>query len=255
MKKLALFAGIPAIALTAALSYVHAQTAPPAVNWTGFYVGGNLGGGWTSVSQTQNTFGNYFANSSVTSINRTARNQNLSGSGVIGGGQIGYNLQLSNLVLGIEGDLNWLNTKKSATSNATYPCCAPTGYTLRQSAGIDGLGTLRGRVGVAVGNTMIFATGGLSYADTSFSRSFSDNYQPIPPQKASASSTRTGWNAGGGVEYAINNSWSVKAEYLYHDLGSMTKYSSRSIGNTTIGMSGSADFQLQTARLGVNYRF
>lgn len=255
MKRSAIFATIAAVGVTVAVSMVHAQSSG-ATSWTGFYVGGNLGWGWSSVSQSQSAFGNYFLPSSIASINRTARSQNLNGSGVLAGGQVGYNLQLSSLVLGVEGDIAWLDTKQSASSTAGYPCCAPSTYTLRQSANINRVGTLRARVGItAAPNVLVFATGGLSYADVSFGRWFGDTATPVPVQRAAFSTTRTGWNAGGGIEYALSNSWSVKAEYLFHNLGSVRKSASATIANTTLGLSGSANLDLQTVRVGANYRF
>lgn len=111
-------------------------------------------------------------------------------SGIVGGAHIGYNFQpMGPLVLGVEGDI-----EGSSISNSG----------LRAS--------VRGRAGVAFDRALIYATGGVAWAQTKF------DYW-VPPFVATYSNFRTGWTVGGGIEYAIAPQWSVRAEYRYSDFG------------------------------------
>jgi outer membrane immunogenic protein len=127
-------------------------------------------------------------------------------NGFLGGVQIGYNWQFSrNIVFGIEVDA-------SGTDMNGTPLGIP--------AHIDYLATARARVGYTWDRTMFYGTGGLAYARAG-SLGFHD--------------TDTGWVIGAGLEWAYSNSWTLKAEYLYHDIG--------------------AGFDASTIKLGANYRF
>src|SRR4051812_39934239 len=208
----------------------------PVYNWTGFYVGLNAGGAWSESNATTSTvfappFG-YFAASSVTSIG-TVGNQNLNQSSFTGGLTAGYNWQVSNAVVGLEGDFNYFGFKRSVSSGAVYPCCAPTSYTINTSASADWLATVRGRVGfLATPALLLYGTGGLAVANVRASYAFTDTFAAAT-ESASISSTRYGWTAGAGGEYALLNGWSIKAEYLYVDLG---RASTTSTNLNTVGL-------------------
>ena len=153
--------------------------APPMVapmfNWTGFYLGVNAGGAWTSA-----VGGNT--------------------SGFAGGGQIGYNWQAmgSPLVLGLEADLQGTSLKDSADLGG--------GFTAE--AKVPAFGTVRGRIGYAFDRTMIYATGGWAYSKTEASITG-------PGGSVSDNKWASGWTLGGGAEWAFAGPWSLKAEYLY----------------------------------------
>ena len=114
-------------------------------------------------------------------------------TGVDGGAHVGYNYQMGQLVAGLEGDVNGSNYRGST---------GMFGF----SESIDG--SVRGRLGVAWGRGLFYLTGGAAFA------SLDDSYPTT-----TISHTRVGWTAGGGVEYAIDNNWSVRAEYRYTDYG------------------------------------
>src|SRR5438552_10446021 len=102
-------------------------------DWKGFYVGGNAGGAkGVSEEQTTTVFSptGYFASSSVPAI-AIAGDHFLSPRGFTGGGQFGYNVQASHFVLGGEVDFDSLNVSDRYSSSLTYPCCAPTAFTVR----------------------------------------------------------------------------------------------------------------------------
>ena len=174
----------------------YKDTPPPyvGVNWSGFYGGINGGGGWS-------------ANTDV-----------LNPTGAFGGGQIGYNFQMGNVVLGVEGGFEGSDI---ADKN------------LGLKSSLDWFGSARGRLGYALDRTLIYGTGGFGYG-----RVKNDGF----------GETQTGWVAGGGVEYKFSPSWSAKVEYLYYDLDAPISSPVGPLGD------GAGDrTQFHTVRLGVNY--
>jgi len=182
----------------------------PVYNWTGFYVGVNLGGAW---SESNSNFGQ--------------------ASGVVGGGQIGYNWQPvgTPLVLGIEADIQGTSLKNSSS----------IGGGITGDAKVPAFGTVRARLGYAWDRFMVYGTGGFAYSDTKVS---------LTGPGGSVSDTKwgTGWTAGGGVEWAFLGPWSAKLEYLY--------VQSKSVDLTLGGVPVSTgDFHYNVVRAGLNYRF
>jgi outer membrane immunogenic protein len=188
----------------------------PLYNWTGFYVGATAGGAWAH--------SDYNFGAAGTST----------GSFGIGGGvagvTLGYNYQVGSVVFGLEGDIN-------ASSMRGGTVC-PGGFS-RCDAEIPWFGTLRGRVGFAADRFMPYVTGGLAMG----------RVNAIVPEVGSASSTRTGWTLGAGVETAVARNWTAKAEYLYVDLGRFDCGAACSPSPTTV------KYDAHVVRLGVNYRF
>lgn len=181
----------------------------PVYNWTGFYLGVNLGGAWTDTD-----FG-----SSV--------------SGIIGGGQIGYNWQAigSPFVFGIEADFQGSSQNKAAS------VFVPGVGSVTANADLPWFGTVRGRLGYAWDRVMIYATGGFAYQQVELSLA-------APGFGLSSSNTSTGWTVGGGLEWAFFDRWSAKFEYLYLNTEGVTVF-----GVTT------GRLENNVARAGVNYRF
>lgn len=141
-------------------------------------------------------------------------------SGWSAGGQVGYNYQfVNNVLVGVEADLQGGDISSGA-------------YGL--SSKLDYVGTVRARLGYAFDRVLPYVTGGLAYGKNTITDfGFSD------------SNTHVGWTVGGGVEYALTNNWTARAEYLYTDLGSKTY--------DNIGAD--AGVTSSTTRLGVNYKF
>ncbi len=249
----------------AARPYVKAPIAPaPVYSWTGFYIGGNVGGEWgTSHANTTTVFdpvAGYFAASSVPAIAAVGQ-QSINKSSVTGGLTAGYNWQASNIVFGLEADINYFGFKGSATGGAVYPCCAPTAFTVTSSVSADWLATIRGRFGIlATPNWLLYATGGAAIAEVRANYAFADTFAAAT-ESASSRSTRVGWTVGAGGEYALGNGWSFKAEYLYVDLGRSTVTSTNlaafapAIAFPTSVFTHSADLKANIVRVGVNYKF
>ncbi len=219
---------------------VKAPAAPPPIalyNWNGFYVGGNIGGGWTTVDST----GTNLATGDQSSGSQQR-------SGVLGGGQIGYNFMVNpNLLLGVEGDFDWadLTGSEDACRDATH-CSHSDGKT-------EWMTTLRGRIGYAMNDWLIFATGGAAWTHGSSTRTITVSPNPaLIGASASVSPTHSGWTVGGGVEYGFARNWSAALEYLYiQTSGSEDFIYPISTANTHVDSTG----HLSTVRLGINYHF
>lgn len=194
-----------------------------AQSFKGFYVGGSVGGAnGNSDAKTSTVFSptGYFAASSVPAI-ATVGAQNPSGNGFAGGGQAGYNFQSGSFLLGIEADFGGMNLSNSATGSTTYPCCAPTAFTITQTVETSWLFTLRPRVGVVAGPVLLYGTGGMALTNVDYKAVFTDTFATAH-ENGGKDDHLTGWAAGGGAEFKLNPHWSLKGEYLYADFGSLT---------------------------------
>jgi outer membrane immunogenic protein len=222
MRKWLIGVAIAALGVTSAaaadLSPVYTKAPPmvaPQFSWTGFYIGANIGYG----------FGNATASSAGVS-----GSENL--NGVLGGGQIGYNWQFGNWVLGIEGDGQGTDQKASFSAGG-----------VTEDDSMPWFATVRGRIGYAVAPTwMIYGTAGGAWAD------FKSTLTVPGFGTATWEVTHGGWSAGAGIEGAINQSWSWKAEYLHIDTGTFS---------TTVFGAIPAQVRLtdDIGRVGINYHF
>jgi outer membrane immunogenic protein len=185
--------------------------APTAIaNWTGGYVGVN--------------FGYSFGKSDWSAAGVSA-----SPKGALAGATIGYNYQAGVWVWGLEGDWDWTNMKGDADCGALGACTTKATW----------LATGRARMGYAGwGNWLPYVTGGVAAGNVEATTAV-----------AETSATRVGWTAGLGGEYAITPNWSLRAEYLYINLGDVAC-------DTTCALAGSkVSFTSNLVRGGLNYRF
>jgi outer membrane immunogenic protein len=256
----------------------HYKTAAPVASWSwsGIYAGINLGVG-VGHNQTIDT-GTYDVPAAT--ITSQPYNESLMHSplGAIGGGQIGYNLQLNpHVVLGAEAD--WQATGQKDTI-CTYTCGSNTvGFfnlggagdstRLLDSQQLRWFATARARIGYAANRSLWYATGGAAYGRLQENFLYNTAFipglpNPLPPGPAQAnfSRGRTGWTIGGGVEAQLWGNWSAKAEYLYIDFGGITDtwvIAAPLFGLPTFPSSltnvSSFRFTDHVVRLGLNYRF
>jgi outer membrane immunogenic protein len=265
---LALVAPAAAADLAPQTTYVKAPVAAPVYSWSGFYLGGNAGGTWSHFDASTTTLDppvQYFESSSAVAIAGVGA-QRLSSSGFTGGLTAGYNWQAANVVVGIESDFDYFGNKGSASTTAVYPCCAPSTFTINSAVSTDWLFTLRPRVGLASNNWLLFVTGGLALTEMKGNFSFQDRFPLFAETNSESgafSKTKAGWTVGAGVEYALLNGWSVKAEYLYADFGSVSTTSNNFHGSNIFGaftnplqtFTHSADLHSNIVRAGFNYKF
>ena len=197
--------------------------APPECDftWTGFYLGANFGYGWGNADTDFDPLPD-----APTFINLRPTTLNPDPDGFIGGGQIGFNWQWNKwLVLGVETDFQGTDIEGNETdspiiqNNGTpFP---RTDSFLTAHERMQWFGTGRARIGfVPMCRLLIYATGGAAYGNVDYSANA--NFGPSPPfatYPVDFTETKFGWTVGGGLEYAIGHHWTVRAEYLYYDLG------------------------------------
>jgi outer membrane immunogenic protein len=203
---------------------VKARPMPvPVYNWTGFYIGGNVGGIWNDTRDDAFPTGCFLT--SVTCGGGVPLNPlrsdsvRLNGSGFTGGGQAGYNWQSGGFVGGIEADINYSGINDGSFINR--PVAAPLvgNYIHGESDKLQWFGTVRGRAGFTVTPSfLVYATGGLAFgevksASTTAFTATADTYA------GTLDDTRAGYAVGAGGEWMIAPKWSIKAEYLFVDLG------------------------------------
>lgn len=263
----------PITAQAADLASVRMPTKAPAVaqqvgNWTGFYIGGNLGYGWGSygASNAIGTFVNTNGGSAPYGFNAASGN----GNGVTAGIQAGYNWQIEQAVLGIEADWQYLNSKVGTGNSAiALPAAIGSNFSGSASVSTDWYATFRGRVGYAFGPALLYATGGIALAETKLGASASGSiptslfpltYGPLGSMNVSQTTVLVGYAVGGGLEYALGAGWSFKGEYLHMGFGT-NGYNLTGSLQSPAGLTGviatHVDIKpsFDIVRVGVNYRF
>jgi len=264
MKKLLIVASLLAGTASAQSADMALKASPPAPawSWTGFYVGANLGEAWgtfdstTTVSQPA---GGYFITTDQGQIAASGV-QRIKANGFTGGFEAGYNIQSDRWVFGLEGDIESFHLSGKATSGPIVYLSAPAAaFAVNSSVSSDWLATVRGRVGfLATPALLLYGTGGLAVANVNAAYLFTDNLAPAA-ESATISTTRYGWTAGAGGEYALMNGWSIKAEYLYADLGRAGTISTNLItGGAPVPTNAfihTVNLRSNIGRIGINYKF
>jgi outer membrane immunogenic protein len=244
MKKYLLAGSAMIAALSIASAAQAADIAPaPGYDWTGFYLGANAGVAWSNADVNQSV---YIDGTRVPNSAGLGNSLNGDDTAFTAGGLLGYNYQMDNIVLGVETDFNYLGFSENSTNNIDVDAYAKTSFEA------DWFGTIRGRLGFAIDNVLIYGTGGLAYGNVS-----TDGKLVLGDAvwKASNDTTNWGWTVGGGAEYGIDN-WSLGLEYLYVDLGSADyKSNTIDIEPGPAYFKGDADYAFSTVRATVKYRF
>jgi outer membrane immunogenic protein len=270
---------------------------PPPPMWTGFYAGLNAGATWANSNTIQLATYPIYGNPASAGLHPNLEVVSLMGSpnitsgtavGFIGGGQIGYSYQINpSFVIGGETDFQGVaGSNSGGTTSAALDVSysvAPTGFTTTDRnyavgaahKSLNYLGTVRGKVGflimpgLQIYGTVGFAYGGMSMNAFEAQHNTTPRLSEFIPGGVSYSGTLVGWAAGGGVEWMFAPNWSLKAEYLYYDLGSkqlnvgqLTRVWNGSAPPFAIGTPmhasitrASANFNGNIARVGVNYHF
>ncbi|MEH2472781.1 outer membrane immunogenic protein [Nitrobacteraceae bacterium AZCC 2161] len=215
----ALGATVPALAADlAARPYTKAPAyvAAPIYNWTGFYIGGHVGGAFNG----NNGF------SGVANNNNDGK--------FLGGVQGGYDYQFApNWVLGIEAEYSWLS---DSSNNVVFPGA----YVYNNN--LKGLGSVTGRIGYTWGPALLYVKGGYGFAD--FNQSVVG-----PTAIAINGGGKDGYTVGAGLEYLFTQNWSGKVEYQYYDFGKT------SFATAPLAAFGSTRNDEHTVKAGLNYRF
>lgn len=221
----AILVATPFANATAAPMLVKAPPPPAAFSWAGFYIGANAGGTWGNMAPgfADSDIGNYltFGAGQTTNLGlvNSVGTMSFSNGGAIVGGQIGYLWQLNAIVFGGEADLQYFNPKGLGAHVGAYSDGVP--FAFNESTSGSWLATFRARIGVPVNHFLFYVTPGIAVARLSFNSSFADAETSPPRVSAglasnlSSTQTRFGPAIGGGIEYAFNNHWSIRAEDIY----------------------------------------
>ncbi len=223
--------GIPAQAANVAME-------PTMHDWSGFYIGASAGYGGADVK------GAFDSDDVLPGDNFRDNGQgpfNLNLDGLVGGLQAGVNWQSGSFVLGIEGDVSFVDWSDSAIGDTVERVSAETNF----------VGTFRGRTGYAVDRLLLFATAGIAITDTKYTAD--DNFDVPGTDVGSVDLNDIGFVVGGGAEFALNESWSIKAEGLYF------MFNDKKDTDSLTGDSFAGDFakldDAWMARIGVNFHF
>ena len=231
-----------------------AGAASPSFTWGGLYGGVHIGYGWGNADTELTPLP-----TAAVFVNLAPQTQSPDPDGVIGGLQAGYNWQWGAIVLGAETDFSWSamsGTKQTSPIIQNNGTPFPGAGYINVHQDTDWFGTLRVRVGgTPIPRLLLYGTGGLAYGRVNYSAN--TNFLPPGSEQypVSFGKTKVGWTAGAGVEYALGSRWSVKAEYLYYDLGSETAIANASPALPPFQIGYEWDTAAHIVSIGLNYRF
>jgi outer membrane immunogenic protein len=218
-------------------------------NWGGGYIGGHVGVARLNASCTSTSQGDYTSGYGFCGAYQGGASGVNTDTGFTAGLQAGWNWQAGTFVYGFAVDWTW--TDLNRTISASYT--SPTSF----RAKVDWLASFRGRMGLAVDNTLVYMTAGLAAGRVDHLNSGSAA-AGTSGDYGNLKTTKAGWVAGLGVEHKFGPNWSVNAEFLYYDLGRKTA-SSKFCSNNTCSDGGTyaTEFNTEifTVRVGLNYRF
>jgi outer membrane immunogenic protein len=193
------------------------SVAVSAYNWSGFYAG--LNAGFSGISDSDVRYDQLYNSPRVP----------ISQSGLLIGGQAGFNWQSGITVFGIETDIQYRNASDgrrflfpTELGIAGQPFGSGADDTTYFNSKQNWLGTLRGRVGLTTGPVLYYATGGLAYGEVKYAYGEAVYPGQIINRSISDSMIKVGWTVGAGVEMKLSRNWSAGMEYLYVDLGKTT---------------------------------
>ena len=247
---------------------VSVAAAPPywprTWDWTGFYGGINAGysfgkerDGWNIIAPPPSTF------AVIGTDAETLR-------GPLGGIQAGFNVQVSYFLFGFESDIDFAGeTGKHTFNSASTTPNLVTGISIPHSDRLNWIGTARGRLGVAFGQALIYGTAGFAWAAgreqvSGTATRVQDGSTVVLITPSNLNTIMTGWTAGAGAELALDNNWTVRAEYLYVDFGTTnrgfpTQPVPTVLGIGTVVPAGSGTLSARITdnivRLGLNWKF
>jgi outer membrane immunogenic protein len=248
-----LFTGAASAADLAARPYTKAPPlAAPAFSWTGFYVGGFVGGAFAdSQSVVSDPCGpvGVVVCGAVGIYNGVAPVPFDLSSSVIGGGTVGYNWQVNSFVVGVEAEGGYMRLSGSRIMNPA-PGFADT---LASTTIGDWYAVFAGRLGVAVNQALFYVKGGAAWTRNT------NGVVDSNPLGATINTTTShdvwGWAAGAGIEYAFTPNWSLKGEYLYLGVAKTFRDTGVVLPAGVVEYVISSNPNIHTAKIGLNYRF
>jgi opacity protein-like surface antigen len=178
-----------------------------AYNWTGPYIGASVGAlawgheSWRYISNNTGVEGLGFA-------------------GALAGGQVGYNIQAGQTVVGIEADYGWTNAHGGKSCSGTP---GPT-FFFNCEVETDGIGSVTGRLGYAYGRALFYGKAGVAFSEFTLQTKQNSGVATLPSNTPvnGSSESLVGYTVGAGMEFALTDRWSARGEYMYYDFGSET---------------------------------
>jgi outer membrane immunogenic protein len=253
MKRLALMSaaamsiGLAHAALAADLGAAPTETPPAAAGptWTGLYVGTNGGGGWSHLGVSTTPSGpivGALGNPGSLSTNI---------SGAVFGGQLGYNWQVGNWVLGAEGDFDTAGI--NGAQQSVFPGLVGAQDSIQVHENINWLATVRGRLGYIWGPMLIYVTGGGAWASLGSTVLLNEGLTGVAAS-GSFNTQRSGWTLGAGYEWMIAPNWIGRAEYLWYNFNDNTHsfVFPSGLGADTLTAS---KLNTNVIRVGLSYKF
>lgn len=225
-----LFLSAPAVAADMPVKAPVKMIAAP-YNWSGLYLGAHCGAAWARTRHTGDDAAYQEAGNELYQLDPT---------GIMCGGQVGYNFQQGTWLWGVEGDFGYISAKKTIEEIPSPDNLNEVKY------GAYGTATLR--LGLVQDRILFYAKGGAAFAQIRNIAADLDGGVIDPTSDINVSKTRIGWAAGGGIEYGLTPAWSLKAEYLYMGFGTQS-YADLQGGTYTFRN------QVHTAKVGINYHF
>jgi outer membrane immunogenic protein len=262
MNKNFLYAGVAILSLLPGAAYAADIIAPepaPEALWNGMYIGAVAG--WAD-GKADFDYTRIKSGEAKCSKVSHCFGKNLDMDGFFGGATLGYNLQTTgNLVFGIETDIVGGNIEGDYESDFIYGSRSTKAVVNRADAEIDLSGTVRARLGMAVGSmgqTLLYVTGGgawatyeASYQQDKYTGCTSFDCGPDDKKKSKKYVSRDGslfgFAVGAGIEYALTEQWTIKGEYLYTDYVTDSTKTDKFKFDTDIG--------LNNFRVGINFLF
>jgi outer membrane immunogenic protein len=219
----------------------------PYTGWQGFYIGGAIGAARLNATGTQTNDSSDTVGGACSGAEDNAIASCATGTtGFTAGVQVGYDWQSRYFVYGVVADWTWTGLSHKVQQSGAFSCLPFF------QAKVDWLASFRGRMGLAVDDTLVYVTGGLALGHLKSSAGV-----PIGVTTQiytdGLSKVQAGWVAGVGAEHKLTQNWSVFAEFLYYDLGH-TSATAASIHGTS---SYTTDFthEIMQGKVGLNYRF
>lgn len=263
-------AGVGAIIIAAAAIFSGQASAAdlalkaPAVvgfGWSGCYIGANAGAGMAASDFGSSVDPGTHLLGADPGIVGAAGIGSGDSTGFAGGGQVGCNLQSGTFVYGLEGDVDYFHGAAKFSNGTNTLSDAVTPFTVNQSATTNFIATLRPRIGIAADRNLAYLTGGVAFTSVNYVQSYADTpsggtvASPGSGQ-ASASKALVGWAAGAGWEHAFTDHATFRLEYIYASFPTTSALGAISdpAGGAN-ALHGSANLTIQTARLGLNYKF
>jgi outer membrane immunogenic protein len=223
--------GAVVLSIASGSSVFAAAKVPPVYaaqpyDWSGFYVGGNIGGHGSEDTDPAFLAANTNYSLTLPALLNQLAPATYDPSGLAAGFHVGYNWQMTNLVYGIEGDFDWLNGTANRNSLTPVPLNPGQFFQFTDSASDRWMSTLRARLGWDADHFLLYVTGGVALSDWQLDHTFINQPQPSAGLLGTANSSvlRIGETVGGGVEFALNPNWIIRAEYLYASFGTAHNY-------------------------------